>query len=199
MGFSGSRNNAGARHRRDRCERPSFRNKQELALPLEAFLEGALRAGGVDEMADDCGQQGKKFGDHFARHPKTAGRTFTGGPVFFLKKSQSSLAPVFFFEVSLVPCEESYFIEQAIRFDGEGVVVILAVVSIIEALGISDMLVESGVALLHFAVRFGLDWRRGKKERASEQANQPDHAEPSAREQEFDCHNITWRNCSARS
>ena len=86
MGFSGSRNNAGPRHRRDRCERPPFRNKQKLALPLEAFLEGALRAGGVDGMADDCGQQGEKFGDHFARHPKTAGRTFTGGADFFLKR-----------------------------------------------------------------------------------------------------------------
>jgi hypothetical protein len=33
-------------------------------------------------MTNDCSQQGYKFGDHFARHPKTAGRTFTGGAVF---------------------------------------------------------------------------------------------------------------------
>jgi hypothetical protein len=44
-------------------------------------------------MADDCGQQGEKFGDHFARHPKTAGRTFTGGADFFLKKVSGQKKP----------------------------------------------------------------------------------------------------------
>jgi hypothetical protein len=27
-----------------------------------------------------------EFGDHFGEHPKTAGRTFTGGTDFFLKE-----------------------------------------------------------------------------------------------------------------
>jgi hypothetical protein len=38
-----------------------------------------------DELLDE-------FCNHFARHPKTAGRTKTGGPVFFLKKVFASQA-----------------------------------------------------------------------------------------------------------
>jgi hypothetical protein len=40
----------------------------------------------VDGTTDET-ENLDEFGDHFAQHPKTVGRTFTGGTDFFLKKS----------------------------------------------------------------------------------------------------------------
>ena len=53
--------------------------KRELGLAAEHALRAAVR----EDLADGGGEVLDEFGDHCGGHPKTAGRTNTGGPVFF--------------------------------------------------------------------------------------------------------------------
>ena len=53
--------------------------KRELGLAAEYAWRAVVR----EDLADAGGEVLDEFGDHFARHPKTAGRTNTGGAVFF--------------------------------------------------------------------------------------------------------------------
>jgi hypothetical protein len=53
-----------------------FHLSAEVAWGLLPQVDGAT------EETEDLDE----FCDHFGEHPKTAGRTFTGGPDFFLKK-----------------------------------------------------------------------------------------------------------------
>jgi hypothetical protein len=46
----------------------------------------------VDGATDET-ENLDEFCDHFDEHPKTAGRTFTGGPDFFLKKVSGQKKP----------------------------------------------------------------------------------------------------------
>jgi hypothetical protein len=57
-----------------------FLNKFTLA-PKQA-IRGLRRAKSPNEILKTMDE----FGDHFGEHPKTAGRTFTGGTDFFLKE-----------------------------------------------------------------------------------------------------------------
>jgi hypothetical protein len=52
-------------------------------LAAELSFGAALRK----DLPDVSEELLDEFSNHFTRHPKTAGRTKTGGPVFFLKKS----------------------------------------------------------------------------------------------------------------
>ena len=49
--------------------------ESKFALAPEQAFRGLLR----DKTPDEIVKTMDEFGDHFARHPKTAGRTFTGG------------------------------------------------------------------------------------------------------------------------
>jgi hypothetical protein len=54
--------------------------------------EHAFGAALWEDLSDVSDEFLDEFSNHFARHPKTAGRTKTGGPVFFLKKVFASQA-----------------------------------------------------------------------------------------------------------
>ena len=55
--------------------------KTEIPIAFQNGFGSAPAAGWRTDEAVDLDE----FGDHFGEHPKTAGRTFTGGPDYFLK------------------------------------------------------------------------------------------------------------------
>jgi hypothetical protein len=66
-------------------------------------------------------------------------------------------------QVCLVPVFESDVVEAAVIIIGESVVMLHAIVSIVEALYVSRVVVEFGIAELRFAVCLRLDWSEGEK------------------------------------
>jgi hypothetical protein len=57
------------------------------------FHLSAEGAWGLLPQVDDATYETEdldEFGDHFGGHPKTSGRTFTGGVDFFLKKNREA-------------------------------------------------------------------------------------------------------------
>ncbi len=66
-------------------------------------------------------------------------------------------------QVCLVPVFESNVVEAAVIIIGEGVVMLHAIVSIVEALYVGWVVVEFGIAELRFAVCLRLDWSEGEK------------------------------------